>query len=314
MAVVSVLPSSPAIAEPTIKDVQAKVDSLYHQAEAAQERVNDQELRLAELNKDLISLKADESRQSGRLESVRKQVRDSILDDYLGRSLSTVGEVVVSDDPRQFLDQLSTMESYNDLTDGLYASYDTEQTSLEIRREATAYRRSEITRATAELKADEAEIDTRLDEAKQLLASLEAKQREKLLKEQANGGIDPASVSTNATGNAKSAINYAMAQVGDRYVFGAAGPDAWDCSGLMMKAWGAAGVALPHSSRMQSGMGTPVSTSALQPGDLVFYYSPVSHVGMYIGNGMIVHAANPGAGVKVSSVNEMPIAGARRVG
>ena len=81
-----------------------------------------------------------------------------------------------------------------------------------------------------------------------------------------------------------------------------------------MRAWGAAGVGLPHSSRAQRGYGTPVSSSQLQPGDLVFYYNPISHVGMYIGNGMIVHAANPGAGVRVSPLYSMPYVGAVRPG
>ena len=100
-----------------------------------------------------------------------------------------------------------------------------------------------------------------------------------------------------ASGSAGAAVQFAMAQVGDAYVYGAAGPDAYDCSGLTMAAWGAAGVALPHSSSAQYGSGPHISASALQPGDLVFYYSPISHVGMYIGNGMIVHAANPSTGV-----------------
>jgi peptidoglycan DL-endopeptidase CwlO len=81
-----------------------------------------------------------------------------------------------------------------------------------------------------------------------------------------------------------------------------------------MRAWGAAGVGLPHSSSAQFGYGTRVSTSALEPGDLVFYYSPISHVGMYIGNGMIVNAENPSAGILVVPLNSMPLVGAVRPG
>jgi len=116
------------------------------------------------------------------------------------------------------------------------------------------------------------------------------------------------------SGNAAGAVQYALAQVGKAYVYGAAGPSAYDCSGLTMAAWGSAGVSLPHSSSAQMGYGTPVSISALQPGDLVFYYSPVSHVAMYIGNGMIVHAANPSQGVRTDPVGLMPISGAVRPG
>ena len=105
-----------------------------------------------------------------------------------------------------------------------------------------------------------------------------------------------------------------MAQVGDSYVYGAAGPSSFDCSGLTMMAWGQAGVGLPHSSSAQYSSGPHVSAADLQPGDLVFYYSPISHVGMYIGNGLIVHAANPGSGVLVSDLYSMPYVGAVRPG
>ena len=106
----------------------------------------------------------------------------------------------------------------------------------------------------------------------------------------------------------------ALAQVGDSYVYGAAGPSAFDCSGLTMMSWAQAGVGLPHSSSAQFGSGVHVSSGDLQPGDLVFYYSPISHVGIYIGNGLIVHAANPGVGVLVAGVFSMPYSGAVRPG
>jgi cell wall-associated NlpC family hydrolase len=82
----------------------------------------------------------------------------------------------------------------------------------------------------------------------------------------------------------------------------------------MQYAWAAAGVTLPHSSAVQSTMGTPVARSDLQPGDLVFFYSPVSHVGMYVGNGRMVHAATFGVPVQVTSVDMKGYAGARRFG
>jgi cell wall-associated NlpC family hydrolase len=110
------------------------------------------------------------------------------------------------------------------------------------------------------------------------------------------------------------AVQYAMAQVGNAYVYGAAGPSAFDCSGLTMAAWATAGVSLPHSSSAQYASGRHISESELQPGDLVFYYSPISHVGMYIGGGKIVNALNPGAGVKVSGLHDMPYVGAVRPG
>jgi peptidoglycan DL-endopeptidase CwlO len=104
---------------------------------------------------------------------------------------------------------------------------------------------------------------------------------------------------------AQIAVDTALAQRGKPYVWAAEGPGSYDCSGLMLYAYAAAGISLPHSSAMQSQMGTPVSRSELQPGDLVFFYSPVSHVGMYVGDGQMVHAPTFGDVVKVASIDAM---------
>ncbi|WP_448627760.1 C40 family peptidase [Geodermatophilus sp. URMC 64] len=128
------------------------------------------------------------------------------------------------------------------------------------------------------------------------------------------GGTAVAAPAVAASAAAQKAVDTALAQRGDPYVWGGAGPNSFDCSGLTQFAYKAAGVSLPHSSRMQSTIGTPVSLNALQPGDLVFFYSPVSHVAMYIGNGQIVHASTAGQPVKVVDLAYMPGAvGARRL-
>lgn len=124
---------------------------------------------------------------------------------------------------------------------------------------------------------------------------------------------DPAPASSGS-GRAADAIAFAKAQVGKPYGYGSTGPNAYDCSGLTGAAWRAAGVSLPRTSQAQFGAGRAVSMSELQPGDLVFYYSGISHVGMYVGGGQIVHASRPGKPIGYDSVNSMPVAGARRVG
>lgn len=130
---------------------------------------------------------------------------------------------------------------------------------------------------------------------------------------QAASGAQPVVSSSGGSDRAAQAVEYALAQVGKSYVWGTAGPNTFDCSGLMSYAYDKVGVSLTRSSRAQSSSGTKVSKSELKPGDLVFYYSPVSHVGMYIGNGKIVHAANPRSGVTTTSLDSMPYSGARRV-
>ena len=305
------LVSSPAQAEPDIKDVQAKVDRLYHEAEQAQERYNDAKLQLTSLRKELDSLKADEQRQSDKVSAVREQLRDSVLQQYEGAGISAVGQVVVADDPQKFLTRLSAMQAFNDVQTGLYSDYSVAASALQLRREAVQRRAAQLAQTEQRLEDEKESVESKLADAKELLSDLKAKEREALLSRSSDVRV-PSDVP--ASGRAGAAVSYAMAQVGDAYVYGAAGPSAFDCSGLTMMAWAQAGVSLPHSSSAQYSSGPHISASALQPGDLVFYYSPISHVGMYIGNGMIVHAANPSSGVEVSSLYSMPYVGAVRPG
>jgi cell wall-associated NlpC family hydrolase len=110
------------------------------------------------------------------------------------------------------------------------------------------------------------------------------------------------------------AVNTAMAQRGKPYAWAGSGPNSFDCSGLTQYAFKAAGITLPRTSKAQATVGTPVAKANLQPGDLVFFYSPISHVGIYIGNGQMVHAPTSGSVVKTVSVDAMgQFAGARRV-
>lgn len=317
LAVLAVtLNPAPSSAEPDIDSVQERVDRLYHEAEAAQERYHDVKLEFDELSKDLKALKADQRRQAAKLDGIQGEVSDSVVRQYEGESISAVGQVVVSEDPRAFLGQLSTMSNLTDMQTGLFDDYNTELKALNLRKDATRERAEEVEKSKEEMASEQATVDDKLAKAEDLLADLKEEERQRLAEQAAESTTPPppAGELPKASGGAAAAVSYALAQVGDSYVYGAAGPDAFDCSGLTMMAWAQAGVGLPHSSGAQMGSGAPVSSSALQPGDLVFYYSPVSHVGIYIGNGQIVHAANPGTGVVVAGVFSMPFSGAVRPG
>jgi cell wall-associated NlpC family hydrolase len=325
------LAASPSTAEPSIEDVRDRVDTLYHEAEQASERYNDARLRLREAQDRLAALQADLDRQEARVEAVRDQVAASVVAQYQGQGLSTASQVVLSDDPESFLSQLATVNEYNAQQGQVVSELSLEADRLGMREQLAQREVDKIAETRSVLAEQKALVDERAAEAEALLSRLEEEERERQERlERAqrasrsasrtpgtDAGTDagtPAPTAAPASGRAAAAVQYALAQVGDAYVYGAAGPSAFDCSGLTMMAWAQAGVALPHSSSAQMGSGTPVSTSALQPGDLVFYYSPVSHVGIYIGNGMLAHAANPSTGVRVDPVGSMPISGAVRPG
>lgn len=304
----SILAASPTFAEPDISDVQARVDSLYEQAEKASERYNDAKIELKQAQTRLRALRADLSRQQERVDAVRTEVAQAVVSQYQGQALSTTTQVLLAKDPDTFLDQIATVSGYNDQQAEMMADFAVQAQQLEMREAAAKRELARIAETEKTLADEKAEIDKKAAEANELLDRLEARSAS------VSRGSTRVPTNVAVSGRAGAAVQYALAQVGDAYVYGAAGPDAFDCSGLTMMAWAQAGVSLPHSSSAQMGSGTPVSQSQLAPGDLVFYYSPVSHVGIYIGNGQIVHAANPSTGVRVAPVFSMPYSGAVRVG
>jgi peptidoglycan DL-endopeptidase CwlO len=308
--------AAPTYANPDIQSVQARVDALYQQAEQASERYNNARLQVKQAETRLSALRADLDRQQAKVDSVHHQVATAIVSQYQGQALSSTTQVLLSDDPDTFLNQLTTVSEFNDQRSQLMADFAVQEKQLEMRKAAAQRELARIAATKKELGKEKAQIDSKAAEAKTLLGHLkdQAAARAAAASRSADRTATPAPVSVPASGRAAAAVRFAMAQVGDAYVYGATGPSAWDCSGLTMGAWAQAGVSLPHSSSAQMGSGTPVSQSQLQPGDLVFYYQPVSHVGMYIGNGMIVNAENPSAGVKVTGVNSMPYSGAVRPG
>lgn len=309
----TLLVSAPSFADPDMDDVRQRVDRLYHEAEQASERYNEAREELKSTRKELKVLRADLRRQRSKVDEVRKRVASTVVSQYQGQALSTTSQVFLSKNPDAFLDQLATVSAYNDQQAELMANFATQVKQLEMREKAAEREVAEIAKTEDRLAEEKATIDEKAGNAEDLLDKLKdeaAERRERV----SRSAERPAPANVAVSGRAGAAVNYALAQVGDAYVYGAAGPDAFDCSGLTMMAWQQAGVSLPHSSSGQMSAGPSVSSDALQPGDLVFYYQPVSHVGIYIGNGKIVHAANPNTGVEVAGVFSMPFSGAVRPG
>jgi cell wall-associated NlpC family hydrolase len=313
-ATVGMVPSGSAQAKPTIADVQHRVDRLYHAAEQASEHFNQIHVQLKQMRGAVHALRENQARQQHRTEHARRLVANSIVRQYEGDSLSAVGQAVVSSDPSAFVSKLTTMSAFNSMQASQYSSYVTQAKALSIRQEATSTQLAKVASLEQQAAQDKATISNELSSAKSLLDKMKTAERTRLLEASRGSTVRVSTATVPASGRAAVAVRFAMAQIGKPYVYGAAGPSAYDCSGLTMAAWGAAGVGLPHSASAQYGSGTHISPSQLQPGDLVFYYSPISHVGMYIGNGMIVNAENPSAGIRVAPLYSMPFVGAVRPG
>jgi cell wall-associated NlpC family hydrolase len=334
----SMLVTSPSSADPKIADAKARVDTLYHQAEVASERVNEARERLSRAQARLQTFRADLDRKREQVEAVRRQVVSTVVAQSQGQVFSSATQVAMSDSPDAFLEQLVVVSQYNDQQNERKAEFAKQVRQLEIREEAAKRELTQIAQTKRELAEQKAKIDEKAREATNLLRRLKAEAAARAAERAAatsrtldrSRNPDPAPAPSDpqapapapttpapapsGSGRAGAAVAYALSQVGDAYVWGATGPSAFDCSGLTLMAWSQAGVSLPHSAASQMSSGTPVSQSQLQPGDLVFYYSPVHHVGIYIGNGRIVHAANPSDGVLVAPLLSMPYSGAVRPG
>lgn len=327
-AVAAILaPTTAGHAEPdrSISQVRQQVDALEHKAEQAAERYNTVRERVREQRRRLAAAEAGVARQERRLAAATRAMGGYAAALYRGTSIDPTLQALLAADPDEVLRDTALADAYASQQVAALKAIARERQLLAERRADAAAVLDRISALERQLAAERRELDTRVAETEELLDSLEAEERARL-EAARRAAAQSASRSASrpalrdvardvaVSGRAGAAVDFALAQVGDAYVYGAAGPDAWDCSGLTMQAWAAAGVSLPHSSSMQYSSGTRVAVSDMQPGDLVFYYSPISHVGLYIGNGQLVHAANPSRPVHVVPVDSMPITGVVRPG
>jgi peptidoglycan DL-endopeptidase CwlO len=315
LASVTLMPSA-GHAKPSIDQVEQRLDRLYHSAEAAQERLNalneqmdDKQQRLRALRKDLREQRRHYRHVSNMVSTMAAEEAQSVE-----TQLSDTQQLLLSDSPDEFLDHVAAQEALSDTKGAMLSQMSTSAHKLGLRQRQVSRELAEVRAAQRQAAKEEATVDAKVRKAENLLANLEAARRARLREARQEASRSVARPPVSVAGGAGEAVEFAMDQVGEAYVYGAAGPDSWDCSGLTMQAWGAAGVSLPHSSSGQMNEGTPVSSDELQPGDLVFYYQPVSHVAMYIGNGQIVHASNPDEPVGTDPVFSMPYSGAVRPG
>jgi len=295
---------SPAAAAPDtthqLDAAQARVDKLSDKAESAEQRHAKAAAKLAKTKAQLRKTSADLRRHQRLIESLRAQVAASADDTYDGSAGSAAPSTTVpaadaevkKDSTALLANVVLVSEDAGAPADALARS-NAQLGTLNKRKEALQAKLDILARGEQATRSLERTASTREAKASATLDALQAKRLAEV------GGP---------------AVAYAKSKVGNAYVYGAAGPSAFDCSGLTMAAWSQAGVSLPHSSSAQYSSGRHISESELQPGDLVFYYSPISHVGMYIGGGKIVNALNPGAGVVISGLHDMPYVGAVRPG
>lgn len=313
-----------AVAAPNLNAIRAQVRSLQEQAASAGEAAQQAQVELDSLNRTLDSVKAQANVQGATVASLRKSLGALAAEQYKNGGLSQSLELLFSANPSLYLSSAGSLDSI------------TRRKAIQLRQFSVAKQRLDATsltvndklalvrKAQARFQAQKAAAQARLADAQKILDKLNATERKRLaalIAAQENSdhkkSLGLAQKAILGSGRGAVALKFAIKQMGDFYVFGAAGPIYWDCSGLTMRAFGAAGVSLPHSAAAQFGYGRYVPNQQLRPGDLVFFGRPISHVGIYLGGGRMVNAPHPGARVKVESFGSrfgyLSYVGARRI-
>ncbi|WP_409332654.1 C40 family peptidase [Trujillonella humicola] len=313
--VVTALPGT-ALADPeaatTPEQAAQLVAEASHRLEAVTEQVNEAREVLALQRLAVEAARQELATTQEQLDALDGQIRQVARSAYTGAddSLATLNLLMTSDSAEDFVSSLAMLDQISGHTTGVLddvsaAAEQAEQAEADAEAAEVAARQTldDLSAQEDALHSDIADYQRQYDE----LTAAQQAQVQQAQTVRTGEPVAPAAVArpVASSGAAQVAVDTALAQVGDPYVWGAGGPNAFDCSGLTQYAYAAAGVSLPHSSRMQSQMGTAVSRAEMQPGDLIFYYSPVSHVSMYIGNGQMVHASTSGQPVKVVSVDSM---------
>jgi peptidoglycan DL-endopeptidase CwlO len=328
---------TPAAADPplTVEEAKAQVDRLQMEAAALDQDYVDIQTQIAAKRQRLASTQADLTEQQAKVARMRLQVSRVALAQFQNRNLDTTAQLFFTSDTTDFLNQISTVEKVSQNQNSVLQDFQAAQAELDSLRRTAQTDLAQLDKQEAQLTSLRQESDAKVAEAQAVLDRLTEEQRQRIEAEERRlaaaaraaaeaaigsaptEGEDPSSTGGGTiTGSSRGAkaLAWAKTQVGKPYRFAAAGPSTYDCSGLTLKAWAKAGVSLPHSSRQQAKLGKPVSQAELQPGDLVFFYSGPSHVGMYAGNGMLLHAPRPGKSVEYIKMSAMPFNSAVRPG
>ena len=289
----------------TVAEAAKKVEALHDQAESATESYNAQREQLKSLAIRLAAAKDRLNAQQKRVAAARQSLGRVLAETYKQGDLEGLS-LFLSDDPDSALQQSGLLATLSDRRATAVQQLRSEETTLTAAKDDLVRQQSRITQTAASLQKLKDTVQARLADARKQLSQLQARDRaavERLLSGN-DTGITCAQAGVEFSGRAGKVLQYACAQLGDPYVWAADGPSSFDCSGLTLRAWEAAGVSLPHNADAQSRYGTRVTPTpaALQPGDLVFFHRPISHVGIYIGNGLMIHAPHTGTVVKLAKV------------
>ncbi|MFE0580471.1 MULTISPECIES: NlpC/P60 family protein [unclassified Streptomyces] len=302
--------ASAAPAKPSKDEVKSQVDALYEEAEQATEKFNGAKERQATLEKEIGQIQDQVARGQSELNDLRSALGSMASAQYRSGGIDPSLALLLSEDPDGYLDKAATLEHLSGKQVEAVQKIQAKQRTLAQQRQEASGKLADLDATRKELAEKKKVSSEKLAAAQAILNTLTAQERAALKDEESRASradgqrVDLGNVS--ASGRAGAALAAAKTKLGSAYISGHEGPNSFDCSGLTQWAYKQAGVSISRVTYTQANDGTRISRSQLQPGDLVFFYGDLHHVGLYAGNNMTLHASNPRGGVKYESMDNMP--------
>jgi peptidoglycan DL-endopeptidase CwlO len=319
------VPGAPSPSAPTTSaQATAQLRAFNEQFEKVTEQYNDARIVLVKRTAQAKTAQAKATAAAKTVSAYQGRIKQLVSSENRSDPFGTFGAMLSSDSPTDFVSQASIMQVVSSRRAAVLTAATKASTAAAKAASDAKAAQAAAAKLTHDLSVKRTALSKQAAQSQAMLNRLSSSERQSFLAAQ-GGSTDrasrdesrtdtgtPPTVNVPASGGAATAIAAARSKLGSAYVWAASGPSTFDCSGLTMYAWAQAGVSLPHSSAMQFSSGNKVSASSLQPGDLVFYGSPIHHVALYVGGGQVIHAPQTGDVVRYASVDMMPISGAVR--
>jgi len=302
--IITVGPTAGAAPKPTLSEVQAKLQKLTNQEQVLDQRYDQMKQDLSQANQRLKLVNQETARYQARFEAMRKQVARIAAQAYENGQLTSVAALLTSDDPQSVLDQGSILMELSSANSAQMTEFIKAAQQLESAQQAARNAKAAIITLQGRLNGQRTVLVKTIDQQKKLLAQLTPVQQAPIGPGGGSGGGTPPPVYKGPTSTqAEKVVAFVYAQIGKPYVFGASGPDSYDCSGLTSAAWASVGISIPRTSEEQWAGLPHVPTSDMQPGDILVF-NGAGHVGIYVGGGMMVDAPHTGL-----DVEKVPLSG-----
>ncbi|RII13823.1 putative endopeptidase precursor [Streptomyces sp. YIM 130001] len=314
-------PRTPATPK-TLADIHKEVERLYHQAAVATDAYNLAEEKADKQSTEIVRLAKDLEKGRKKLSGLKQRAGAAARAQYRGGGMPPQAQLMLSDDPQKYIESADRLHQGQKATKGLLGELTRTQQDLESYAKSATEQWKKLEANRKKRAKAKKRIKERIAAAEKLESKLAADERKRLRKLEENAQLEAQTawldsgilkeIDGRATAAGKKAIEYATGQIGKPYVWGAEGPDSFDCSGLTSQAWVAGGRVIPRTSQEQWKQLPRIDIKDMRPGDLIIYQKDASHVGLYIGEGAMVHAPRPGRDVTMAGAGSMPILGVVR--